>query len=121
MASPARAARVQTGDVRLLIVMGGGTWENSVFRFFDTLDGVQCTLADSDREAFVEDLRARYDAILMYNLGGTLPERERGHLVQLLAGGGGLMVLHHALASYGNWPWWREEVVGGRKQALSVL
>lgn len=101
-------------DVRLLIVMGGGTYESTVFRFFDALDGVQYTLSMSDREAFAEDLRGRYDTILMYNLSGTLPERERGHLRKYLEDGGGLVVLHHALANYGDWTWWHQDVVGGR-------
>ena len=27
--------------------------------------------------------------------------------------GGGIVVLHHALLNYQNWPWWTDEAVGG--------
>lgn len=102
------------GPVRLLIVMGGGTWENSVFHMFDAIEGVEYTLEMSDTAAFGEDLRNRFDAVLMYNLSATLPEPHRANFTEFLEAGGGLVVLHHALASYGDWPWWHESVVGGR-------
>ncbi len=103
-----------TENVRLLIVMGGGTYESSVFRFFDTLDGVSYTLVMSDTVAFREDVRNQYDAVLMYNLSSSLPEPARTNLVRFIESGKGLVVWHHALANYGNWEWWYQEVVGGR-------
>lgn len=101
-------------DTRLLIVMGGGTYESSVFRFFDSLDGVRYTLVMSDTEAFENDIREQYDAVLMYNLSGSLAEPARSNLVNFIESGKGLVVWHHALANYGDWPWWYERVVGGR-------
>ena len=108
------AAARADGEVRLLVVMGGGTWENSVFQLFDSLDGVDATVVMSDQEAFETDIRNRYDALLMYNLSGSLAEPARTHLTRFLESGKGLVVLHHALASYGDWEWWHKEVVGGR-------
>lgn len=102
------------GDIRLLIVMGGGTYESSVFRFFDSLEGISHTLVMSDAEAFETDIRDRYDAILMYNLSRSLAEPQRANLVRFLENGKGLVVLHHALANYGDWEWWSRDVVGGR-------
>lgn len=103
-----------TENVRLLIVMGGGTYESSVFRFFDTLDGVTYTLVMSDTTAFREDVRGQYDAVLMYNLSTSLPEPARSNLVRFIESGKGLVVWHHALANYGDWQWWYQDVVGGR-------
>lgn len=104
----------QAKPVRLLIVMGGGTYESSVFGFFDMLDGIDHTLVMSDTEAFEQDIRDQYDAVLMYNLSRSLPEPARSNLVSFLESGGGLVVWHHALANYGDWPWWHQDVVGGR-------
>ena len=101
-------------DVRLLIVMGGGTYESSVFRFFDALDGVRYTLVMSDSAAFREDVRDRYDAVLLYNLSPSISEPARSNLALFLESGKGLVVLHHALANYGEWEWWYRDVVGGR-------
>ncbi len=103
-----------THNVRLLIVMGGGTYESSVFRFFDTLDGIDYTLVMSDTEAFQNDIRNQYDAVLMYNLRSSLAEPARTNLVNFIESGRGLVVWHHALANYGDWEWWYKEVVGGR-------
>ncbi len=101
-------------NVQLLIVMGGGTYESSVFRLFETLDGVNYTVVMGDTVAFREDIRGRFDAVLMYNLSGSLAEPARTNLVQFIESGGGLVVWHHALANYGDWPWWHTAVVGGR-------
>ncbi len=111
---PAQSNEGTTEKVRLLIVMGGGTYESSVFRFFDTLDGVSYTLVMSDTVAFKEDFRDQYDAVLMYNLSSSLAEPARSNLVRFIESGKGLVVWHHALANYGDWPWWYQEVVGGR-------
>ena len=112
--SAASEDRTADDDVRLLIVMGGGTYESSVFRFFEMLDGIDFTVANSDTEAFADSLQGRYDAILMYNLSANLDEPGRGHLVRFLESGGGLVVWHHALANYSDWSWWHENVVGAR-------
>ncbi len=40
-------------------------------------------------------------------------EKDRPHVQRYLDGGRGLVVLHHALASNQEWPWWYREVTGG--------
>ena len=41
-------------------------------------------------------------------------ETERGHLREFLEAGKGMVVLHHAVIDNQHWPWWYEEVTGGR-------
>lgn len=103
-----------SNPVKLLIVMGGGTYESSVFRFYDTLESINYTLVMSDKEAFASDIRNEFDAVLLYNLSTTIEEPAKTNLKNFVESGKGLVVWHHALASYPNWPWWFEKVVGGQ-------
>ena len=83
---------------RLLVMMGGGTWESSVFSMLRAIPDVQMTLVESAEEAFALELAADFDVILMYNLDAAIDEPDRQLLRDYLAQGKGLVVLHHALA-----------------------
>ncbi len=111
---PTSKQEAENNYLKLLVVTGGGTYENSIFLVFDRLDGIQWTHATSDTEAFKEDIRGQYDVVLFYNLSESLSEPARTNLVNLVEGGKGLVIMHHALASYNTWEWWYKEVVGGR-------
>jgi type 1 glutamine amidotransferase len=50
----------------------------------------------------------------MYDFTRDLDEAGRKNLRDFVEAGGGVVVLHHALLDYQTWPWWSEEVVGGR-------
>jgi len=43
-----------------------------------------------------------------------ISDQAKANLRNYLESGKGLVVLHHAIASYQDWPWWYEQVVGGR-------
>lgn len=109
--SPGAGARP---DVRAVFVTGGGTYDNSIFGVVQGLAGIAVTVVESDREAFMPGLEDRVDVVVLYNVSRTLPEAARATLRAFVEGGGGVVVLHHALASYGDWPWWWREVTGGR-------
>ena len=48
----AQSSADSTKNVRLLIVMGGGSYQSSVFQILDALDGVAHTVVMSDTAAF---------------------------------------------------------------------
>jgi hypothetical protein len=54
-----------------------------------------------------------YD-VLVLNDQMNWPETQRAAARQALELGRGLVVLHHALGDNQDWPWWHEEVTGGR-------
>jgi len=54
-----------------------------------------------------------YD-VLVLNDQMNWPENQRDAARQALELGRGLVVLHHALGDNQDWPWWYEEVTGGR-------
>ena len=100
--------------LRLLVVTGGGSYESTINTVFDRMNNIEWTHAESDKEAFAEDIRLKYDVVLFYNIGRELEDPARTNLVNYVENGGGVVILHHALASYNSWEWWYKEVVGGR-------
>lgn len=54
-----------------------------------------------------------YD-VLVLNDQMNWPEGQRTAARQAIEAGRGLVVLHHALGDNQDWPWWYEEVTGGR-------
>jgi hypothetical protein len=50
----------------------------------------------------------------MYDFSLDLDEMGKRNLQDYVESGKGLVVLHHAILSYQKWPWWYQEVVGGR-------
>jgi len=52
--------------------------------------------------------------LVLYDLSQEITEVERKSLTDFLESGKGMVVLHHAIADYPSWPWWSQEVVGGK-------
>lgn len=100
--------------LRVLVVAGGGFFETSFFGMLTPFEQIETTLSWSDVEAFGTDIRARADVVVLINRSPSLPEPARAHLRNFVEGGGGVVVVNQALASYGDWPWWYNEVTGGR-------
>ena len=50
----------------------------------------------------------------MYDFTRDLDDTCKKNLRDFVESGKGVVVLHHALLNYQTWPWWYEEVVGGR-------
>jgi type 1 glutamine amidotransferase len=67
----------------------------------------------SSTAAFQGDLRDKYDVLVMYDFCRELDETGKKHLREFVLAGKGIVVLHHALLNYQDWPWWYKEVVGG--------
>jgi type 1 glutamine amidotransferase len=99
--------------VRALLVTGGHDHETSFYSVFDghkDLGGIPVT---TSADAFRNDLRGKYDVIVMYDFSRDLDETGKKNLRAFVESGKGVVVLHHALLDYGEWPWWYDEVVGG--------
>jgi len=98
---------------RLLVVTGGHPYETSFYKLFDDFEWSH---AVSNVEAFRKDIRETCDVLVLYDMQNDLPEPGRRNLRDFVESGKGLVVLHHALDNYNNWPWWWREVVGGKYQ-----
>jgi type 1 glutamine amidotransferase len=98
--------------VRLLVVTGGHDYPTSFYTVFEQ-EGLTWEHAVSNEEAFRQDLRGRYDALVLYDMPERLSADGERHFRNYAEGGGGLVVLHHAIVSYPEWDWYRD-LVGGR-------
>jgi type 1 glutamine amidotransferase len=99
--------------VNVLLVTGGHDHETSFYEVFEHMRDIRVNV-DPHPVAFRGDLRKRYDVIVLYDMIQDLPEAQKKNLQDFVEAGKGLVVLHHAIASFQNWPWWWKEVVGGR-------
>jgi len=66
-----------------------------------------------EREAFSREIVSRFDVLVVYDFVQALGEEGKGHLRAFAEAGKGIVVLHHALCDYQDWPWF-EEMAGGR-------
>ncbi len=113
-AGAAAAPELERKPVRVLVVTGGHDYETSFYTVFEGQEGFVWSHAVSNGEAFREDIRDRYDVLVLYDMSQDLDANGKANLRAFVEGGKGLVLLHHAIADYNDWPWWYEEVVGGR-------
>jgi type 1 glutamine amidotransferase len=59
-------------------------------------------------------MKDNFDAVLLYDMAETLGETEKASLRAFIEAGKGVVSTHHAIVDYTSWPWWYEEVVGGK-------
>jgi type 1 glutamine amidotransferase len=103
-----------SNPLRVLVVTGGHDYEPSFYTVFEGYSDLAWTHAVSNQEAFKNDLRKKFDVLVLYDFSQDLDEKGHKNLQDFMESGKGLVVLHHAIADYQSWPWWYQEVVGGR-------
>jgi type 1 glutamine amidotransferase len=97
--------------IRSLVVTGGHSYGTSFYTVFDD-PRIAWKHAVNNEEAFGNDIRDRYDVLVLYNMTDEITEAGRRHLVEFIEAGKGVVVLHHAVFSFRDWEWWREHVTG---------
>jgi hypothetical protein len=99
--------------VKVLVVTGGHPHEPSFYSLFD--DARFVATVDPHPSAFAGDFRESTDVLVLYDMVADMPdEQKRNNLRTFVESGKGVVVLHHAIGDNNTWPWWYEEVVGGR-------
>lgn len=109
------AAFAADKPLKVLVVTGGHGFEESQFReMWKSLAGIDAVLLDQKDGAAFSDVSAwPYDVIVLYNFNQQMPEKEGANLISLLDKGVGLVIMHHAVAAYPDWPEYRK-ILGGR-------
>jgi len=110
----AGAARPAAQALKVLVVTGGHDYESSFYTLFEGYGDLVWTHATSNQSAFKSSFREKCDVMVLYDLSQDLDENGRKNLRDFVESGKGVVVLHHAIADYNAWPWWYQEVVGGR-------
>lgn len=105
-----------TDKIKVLIVTGGHDFEQEpFFKLFGEIPGITFEEAKHGKTATVferEDL-LDFDAIVLFDMMRDITDDQKAAFVGLTERGIGLVVLHHALVSYQNWPEY-ERIIGGR-------
>lgn len=103
-----------TSPIRLLVVTGGHPYPVGFYAMLNSLAGVTWTHATSHEDAFAKPLESRFDVILLHDMIENTSSQARERLRSFVEAGKGVVSLHHAIVDYTDWPWWYQEVTGGK-------
>ena len=109
----AAAHAAEPGKIRIQLVTGGHSHDISFYEIFSGNREYQLTV-NPHPSAFRFDLVDRFDVLVLYDLAEVEAEKDRAILRRFVESGKGVVALHHALGSNQQWPWWYEEVIGGK-------
>ncbi len=109
----AGAAKPRPDALRVLVVTGGHDYPTSFYTVFEGRPEWRWSHALSSEEAVAKEIVSRYDVLVLYDFAQKLGPEGKSNLKAFAEAGKGIVVLHHAICSHQDWPWF-EELVGGR-------
>ena len=105
------------GTTRVLVVTGGHAFEaEPFFKLFRDNPAITFSAAGHDgasATAWERDDLATFDVIVLYDMPRSITPAQQAKMRSLFERGTGLVVLHHALVSFQDWPDY-ERIIGGR-------
>lgn len=107
-------APAKKDPVRALVVTGGHGYETTFYDVFNGHEDVRWTHAASQAEAFTKNMKDRWDVVVLYDMYNEIGESAKTNLREYVEAGKGIVALHHSIVDYTSWPWWYEEVIGGK-------
>lgn len=99
---------------RLLVVTGGHSYPTAFYTLFEGYEDIVWTHATSPQSAFTPAMKDKYDVVLLHDMAETIGETEKASLRAFVEAGKGVVSIHHAIVDYTSWPWWYQEVTGGK-------
>lgn len=99
--------------LRVQVITGGHAYDAEFNSVFSNRPDTKVAFA-AHPDAYVRDLKSECDVLVLYDYIDKVDEAKQANLRSFLESGNGLVVLHHAIADFGDWPWWYKEVVGGK-------
>jgi type 1 glutamine amidotransferase len=104
-----RNLRIKELDTRLKVVVitGGHSFEHDpFFKIFDDFKEIHYVEAiQKDQSELFEDINGwDYDVMVFYNMGQEISPKRRKNFLALLDRGVGVVVLHHTMCAYQDWP-----------------
>jgi len=104
------------GKIRVLVVTGGHDFEKEPFFqvFKDNPDITYQSVEHPNAHAMLKAEAAKeYDVLVLYDMHQEITEEAKADFLARLKEGTGLVVLHHAIASYQKWPEYAR-IIGAR-------
>jgi len=102
------------GAIRVLAVTGGHSYPVGFYAALESMRNVSWTHANGHNEAFRQPTEKRFDVVLLHDMYNEITPQAQERLKSFLEAGGGVIQLHHAIVNYTSWPWWFQEVTGGK-------
>jgi len=106
-APAADPAQQSPGKIRVLVVTGGHDFEKEPFfkLFKDNPDITYRAVAHPNAHALLKAEAAKqWDVLVLYDMHQDITPEAKADFVARLTEGKGLVVLHHAIANYQDWP-----------------
>jgi type 1 glutamine amidotransferase len=116
MCSTALWAAENPGKTRVLVVTGGHDFEQEPFfkLFKDNPEITFRAVAHPNAHALLKPEAAKeWDVLVAYDMHQDISDEAKADFVARLKEGKGLVVLHHAIASYQQWPEYNK-IIGAR-------
>jgi type 1 glutamine amidotransferase len=107
---PAPAVR----PVRALVVTGGHSYPASFYTLFEGQEDIAWSHAANQAEAFTPKMTDLFDVVILHDMYEQIGPKEQANLRAFVENGKGVVSLHHSIVDYTSWPWWQEEVTGGK-------
>lgn len=104
----------KSGAPRVLVLAGGHDHEAAFYSLFNDVSRFGWVQVSDLKWTTQSDLRPKCDVLVMYDFNRELDDKQKALLKTFIEAGKGLVVLHHGILNFQNWPWWYEGVVGGR-------
>jgi type 1 glutamine amidotransferase len=105
----------QDAKIRVLVVTGGHDYTTGFYTLFQGHPDLRWDhhAHRAPADGYVRDMAKRYDVLVLYDMEKDAPDAQRRNLMDFVQSGGGVVALHHALASM---PQWKEfhELIGGK-------
>jgi len=102
--------------IRVLVVTGGHEFEQEpFFRLFQDNPEITFQAVEHPKAHawFKPEAAKNYDVLVLYDMHQEISDDAKTNFIARLKEGKGLLVLHHAIASYQNWPEY-SKIIGAR-------
>ena len=117
LAGIASSAAEGNMKLKVLVVTGGHGFEQEpFFKMFKDNPDITFTHAEhakTNATVYERSDLLNYDVVVLYDMPKNITEEQKVKFLSLFEKGTGLVVLHHALVSYAEWPEY-ERIIGGR-------
>jgi hypothetical protein len=115
-ALPSAAQQPPVTKTNVLVITGGHGFEREpFFKLFKDNPDITFTAAEHAKggaTAWERDDLTNFNAVVLYDMAPAITEAQKEKLLSLFTRGTGLVVLHHALASFQAWPEYAR-IIGG--------
>ena len=109
-------AQEKAPECKILIITGGHDFDvKEFYEMFDAMPGIVYETAElpKDMDLLAPGLEKKYDAIVSYDMNRfPITDEQRTNYEKLLQNGMPLLVFHHSICGYDNWPTYCE-IAGG--------